>query len=197
MAFLTSARPPRPLWAWRIPYRQATHGLHRTLISPPRSNSGPLLSRRSDRELPPVSSHRRWLRTLPVFAVIIIASTFGIFNYQKSSSSVVSSTLYALRRSDKAREALGDEISFAHRIPWISGELNQLHGRIDISFWVKGNLAKGKMRFKSTRESRMSFFRTEEWSLEMEDGRIIQLLDGTDSDPFQDSTSKAVELTSA
>ena len=44
----------------------------------------------------------------------------GIFNYQKSSSSVVNSTLYALRTSTKAREVLGDEIYFAQKIPWIS-----------------------------------------------------------------------------
>ena len=81
----------------------------------------------------------------------------GIFNYQKSSSSVVNSTLYALRTSTKAREVLGDEIYFAQKFPWISGEMNQLHGQIDITFWVKGTKAKGRMRFKSVRENRMSF----------------------------------------
>lgn len=81
----------------------------------------------------------------------------GIFNYQKSSSSVVHSTLYALRTSPRAREVLGDEIYFAQQIPWISGEMNQLHGRIDISFWVKGTKAQGKMRFRSIRPDRMSY----------------------------------------
>ncbi|KAI1928149.1 cytochrome oxidase assembly protein 1 [Ophidiomyces ophidiicola] len=110
---------------------------------------------------------------------------FGIFNYQKSSSSVVNSTMYALRTSSKAREILGDEIYFAQKVPWISGEMNQLHGRIDISFWVKGTRAKGKMRFKSIRANRMGFFHTEDWSLEMEDGTVILLLD--EGDPFQGS----------
>ena len=82
---------------------------------------------------------------------------FGIFNYQKSSSSVVSSTLYALRTSKQAREILGDEIYFAHKIPWISGTMDQLHGRIDISYWVKGTKSKGKMRFKSIRPDRTSY----------------------------------------
>ncbi|OKL58890.1 hypothetical protein UA08_05786 [Talaromyces atroroseus] len=107
----------------------------------------------------------------------------GIFNYQKSSSSVVSSTLYALRMSKQARDILGDEIYFAHRVPWISGTMNQLHGRIDISYWVKGTKSKGKMRFKSIRPDRLSYFRTEEWTLETEDGRVIQLLT-PDQDPF-------------
>lgn len=129
----------------------------RTLIPAPSPNSGPLLDRRADRELPSVNSRFRWARTFPLFALLVGAASLGMFNYQKSSSSVVSSTLYALRVSPRAREILGDEIYFAHKIPWISGELDQLHGRIDISFWVKGTRSKGKMRFKSTRPDRLSY----------------------------------------
>ncbi|KAJ5238663.1 hypothetical protein N7468_003282 [Penicillium chermesinum] len=154
------------------------------MIPAPGPNTGPLMERRADRELPTVNPARRWLWTFPIFAVAVGAAMFGIFNYQKSSSSVVNSTLYALRTSPRAREILGDEIYFAQQIPWISGEMNQLHGRIDISFWVKGTKAQGKMRFRSIRPDRMSFFRTEEWSLETEDGDVVQLLD-SDFDPFQ------------
>jgi cytochrome c oxidase assembly factor 1 len=114
------------------------------------------MERRADRELPTITP-RRWIRTLPVFVVVVGAAMLGIFNYQKSSSSVVSSTLYALRTSSQAREILGDEIYFAQQIPWISGEMNQLHGRINISFWVKGTKGQGKMRFRSIRPDRMSF----------------------------------------
>ncbi|PGH07954.1 hypothetical protein AJ80_07935 [Polytolypa hystricis UAMH7299] len=157
----------------------------RWLVAAPRPNSGPLMSRRADRELPSANSGRRWMRTLPIFAGIVAASALGIFNYQKSSSSIVSSTLYALRTSPKAREMLGDEIYFAQQIPWISGEMNQLHGRINISFWVKGTKGKGKMRFRSIRENRLSYFHTEEWSLEMEGGPVIHLLDLARGDPFK------------
>ncbi|KAJ5570384.1 uncharacterized protein N7459_009814 [Penicillium hispanicum] len=156
----------------------------RTMIPAPGPNTGPLMERRADRELPTINTSRRWLRSFPIFAVAVGAAMLGIFNYQKSSSSVVSSTLYALRTSPQAREILGDEIYFAQQIPWISGEMNQLHGRIDISFWVKGTKAQGKMRFRSIRPDRMSFFRTEEWSLQTEDGTLVQLLD-KDSDPFR------------
>ncbi|EAW10063.1 cytochrome c oxidase assembly factor 1 family protein [Aspergillus clavatus NRRL 1] len=157
----------------------------RNLIPAPKANSGPLMERRADRELPSINSEkRRWIKTLPIFTVVVGAAMLGIFNYQKSSSSVVSSTLYALRTSPRAREILGDEIYFAQQIPWISGEMNQLHGRINISFWVKGTKGQGKMRFRSIRPDRMSYFRTEEWSLETEDGHVIQLLD-QGSDPFR------------
>ncbi|EGD88382.1 hypothetical protein H112_04860 [Trichophyton rubrum D6] len=174
----------RPMLKPSISLRSSTPA-RRTLVAPPQPNSGPLLSRRADRELPSLGSHRRWLRTIPIFLAIIGVSSLAIFNYQKSSSSIVSSTLYALRHSPKARELLGDEIYFAQRIPWISGEMNQLHGRIDISFWVKGTRGKGKMRFKSTRESRSGYFNTEIWSLEMEDGTAVPLLNQTEEDPFK------------
>lgn len=130
----------------------------RSLIAPPRENSGPLMSRRSDRALPPVpSSARVWLKTLPIFIVIIVVSALGIFNYQKASSSIVNSTLYALRTSEAGREALGEEIYFRDKFPWIWGKMNQLHGRINISFAVKGTKGKGMMKFRSERRTRMGY----------------------------------------
>ncbi|KAN0112983.1 DUF1783 domain containing protein [Hyaloscypha variabilis] len=156
----------------------------RSLVSAPKAGDGPLMSRRPDRELPDIPQNgMRWVRTVPIFLAVLISSTLAIFNYQKSSSSVVSSTMYALRTSPKARDYLGDEIYFAHKMPWIWGEMNQLHGRIDIQFEVKGKKNSGTMRFKSFRATRMGMFETTEWSLETKDGTKIDLLDG--SDPFQ------------
>ncbi len=151
---------PRPSLPFRLAFRlhlrqRLPTSPHRTLIAPPTPGSGPLMERRSDRALPSVTPSRRWLRTLPLFLVLLGASTLAIFNYQKSSSSVVSSTLYALRMSPKARAVLGDEIYFRAKIPWIMGEMNQLHGRIDIKFWVKGKEGEGLMRFRSLRRERL------------------------------------------
>lgn len=143
------------------------------------------MERRPDRELPNTDGFR-WWRTLPLFAAAIAASSVAIFNYQKLSSPVVASTLYALRTSRKAREYLGDEVYFRRQIPWISGQMNQLRGRIDISFAVKGTRARGVMRFASHRPTARGVFETTEWSLETEDGRVIDLLDdGTGLDPFR------------
>lgn len=119
------------------------------------------MERRADRALPTISTNSfKWLRSLPIFALIMVGSTLAIFNYQKQSSSVVNSTLYALRTNPEAREILGDEIYFASQIPWIRGEINQLHGRIDMSFWVKGTKKQGLMRFRSERKTRMGFVST-------------------------------------
>ncbi|KAJ9619489.1 cytochrome oxidase assembly protein 1 [Taxawa tesnikishii (nom. ined.)] len=122
---------------------------------------------------------------MPIFIAVMTVSTLAIFNYQKSSSSVVSSTLYALRTNSEARAVLGDEVYFASKMPWIGGELNQLHGRININFWVKGTKQKALMKFRSERKTRMGLFETLEWTLQTEDGRIIDLLQGSGADPFQ------------
>ncbi|XWX00813.1 hypothetical protein V2A60_008834 [Cordyceps javanica] len=150
----------------------------------PKAGDGPLMARRADRELPDISQVGfRWGRTLPLFAVLVAASSFAIFNYQKSSSPVIASTLYALRTSPKARAALGDEIYFKHQIPWIGGEMNQMQGRIDIHFSVRGSKGTAVMRFTSSRPSSRSLFETSEWSLRTEDGTWIDLLE--DGDPFK------------
>ncbi|KAK3314960.1 cytochrome oxidase assembly [Apodospora peruviana] len=157
----------------------------RTVTSAPKPGDGPLMERRADRELPDIDTQRfRWARTLPIFALLIAAASVAIFNYQKSSSPVVSSTLYALRTSPKARDLLGENIYFEQQIPWISGEMNQLHGRINVSFRVKGTKSTGVMRFASTRPSPRGVFETLEWSLEMPDGRRTDLLED-EGDPFK------------
>lgn len=140
---------------WRHPLIPQTRIHIRTLIPAPAPNSGPIMERRSDRALPSIRSSYRWLKTLPLFILILTGSALGIFNYQKSSSSVVTSTMFALRRNRQARELLGDEIYFKHRIPWIWGQMNQLHGRIDISYSVKGSRDEGVVRFRCFRRGRM------------------------------------------
>lgn len=120
---------------------------------------------------------------MPIFIFLVVGSSLAIFNYQKSSSPVVAGTLYSLRTSARAREHLGDDIYFKQQIPWISGEMNQLHGRINISFKVKGTKNAGTMRFVSHRPSPKAMFETTEWSLETDDGRHIDLLE--DGDPFK------------
>lgn len=147
----TRAAPLRQL------LRTSRQTTRRTLIAAPKPNSGPLMERRADRALPSVTTSNVWLRTLPIFAAICIGSTLAIFNYQKSNSSVVSSTMYSLRTNEEARRLLGDEIYFAQSIPWIWGSIDQVHGRIDISFKVKGTRGAGMMRFRSERARRMGY----------------------------------------
>lgn len=63
--------------------------------------------------------------------------------------------MYALRTSEIGQRELGEEIYFRDMWPWIWGEMNQLHGRVDIRFGVKGTTGRGVMRFKSERRGRL------------------------------------------
>jgi cytochrome c oxidase assembly factor 1 len=136
--------------------------------------------------IPPLISPQV-LKTFPIFIVAMTVSVLVFFNYQKQESSVVTSTLYALRTNPLVREELGDEIYFASKYPWISGEINQVHGRIDISFNVKGTKRQGNVRLRCKRRGRGGLYSTREWSLTMEDGRKLELYDpkGDAIDPFQ------------
>ncbi|KAF4595949.1 cytochrome oxidase assembly [Ophiocordyceps camponoti-floridani] len=114
----------------------------------PKKGDAPLMTRRADRKLPNLSQIRppTWRRTLPFFILTMALASAAIFNYQKTTSPVIAAALYALRTSPVARAHLGDDIYFAHAIPWISGELNTLRGRVDICFSVKGDRGKGVVR---------------------------------------------------
>jgi cytochrome c oxidase assembly factor 1 len=131
---------------------------------------------------------RQVTRTLPIFIFLMSASIFAFFNYQKQESSVVTSTLYALRTNQLVRDILGDEIYFASKYPWIKGEINQVHGRINISFWVKGTKTQGEVKLRCRRKGRGGYFTTQEWSLTLDDGRVLYLYDpeGNAIDPFQE-----------
>jgi cytochrome c oxidase assembly factor 1 len=54
-----------------------------------------------------------------------------------------------------------------------------MQGIINISFWVKGTKGQGKVKFVSVKRGRErgTYFETVEWSLQFEDGRMIQLLE--------------------
>jgi cytochrome c oxidase assembly factor 1 len=126
-------------------------------------------------------------KTFPIFVLAMFLTTFAFFNYQKQESSVVTSTLYALRTNPAVRDLLGDEIYFASKYPWIKGEINQVHGRIDIRFWVKGTRREGEVRLRCKR-GRKGLYATQEWSLTMDDGMRMELYDpkGDAIDPFRD-----------
>jgi cytochrome c oxidase assembly factor 1 len=67
--------------------------------------------------------------------------------------------------------------------------MNQLHGRIDISFKVKGTKSGGVMKFASFRPSPRGMFETSEWSLVTDEGVVIDLLE--EGDPFKVMTGAA------
>ncbi|KAH4412088.1 hypothetical protein HBI25_050030 [Parastagonospora nodorum] len=178
--------PSKPVVPWKTP---TSVWSPENLIPPPKDGEI-LLERRPNRALPPVPPliSPQVLKTFPIFIIAMVITTGAFFNYQKQESSVVTSTLYALRTNPGVRELLGDEIYFASKYPWIKGEINQVHGRIDIRFWVKGTKRQGEVRLRCRRRGRGGLYATQEWSLTMDDGERVELYDpkGDAIDPFSD-----------
>ncbi|KAH8701465.1 cytochrome oxidase complex assembly protein 1-domain-containing protein [Phaeosphaeriaceae sp. PMI808] len=176
----------KPVVPWKTP---TSVWSPENLIPPPKEGEI-LLERRPNRALPPIPPliPPQVAKTFPIFVIAMIITTAAFFNYQKQESSVVTSTLYALRTNPAVRAELGDEIYFASKYPWIKGEINQVHGRIDIKFWVKGTKRQGEVRLRCRRKGRGGLYYTQEWSLAMEDGTVMELYDpnGNAIDPFQD-----------
>jgi len=194
-----------------VPWKTPTSVWSPENLIPPPKDGEILMERRPNRELPPYvpQSHnaitsqvlptkltlsvpplisKQVVRTFPIFLLAMFFTTAAFFNNQKQESSVVTSTLYALRTNPAVREQLGDEIYFASKYPWIKGEINQVHGRIDITFWVKGTRKQGEVRLRCRRRGRGGLYYTQEWSLTMEDWERMELYDpnGNAIDPFQD-----------
>ncbi|RII14491.1 hypothetical protein CUC08_Gglean004074 [Alternaria sp. MG1] len=172
-----------------VPWKTPTSVWSPENLIPPPKDGEVLLERRPNRALPPVPPliSPQVIKTLPLFIIAMTISLFAFFNYQKQESSVVTATLYALRTNPMVREQLGDEIYFASKYPWIKGEINQLHGRIDVSFWVKGTKRAGEVKLRCRRRGRGGLYYTQEYSLTMEDGTKMELYDpeGNAIDPFQ------------
>ncbi|KAF7730539.1 hypothetical protein EC973_001920 [Apophysomyces ossiformis] len=109
-----------------------------------------------ERELPvSTTSNRRWrlVGGIAVGSVLWGAVLAASMNYQKTSSSVVNGTLFTVRYDPRVMELLGDKIDYADRYPWISGTVNHLKGKVDVSFDVAGSTGeRGKVHFCSVRQ---------------------------------------------
>ncbi|KAG4305349.1 hypothetical protein PORY_001519 [Pneumocystis oryctolagi] len=90
------------------------------------------------------------------------------FNHQRFISPVVSYLIYQLKCSPIAQSYLGENIDFTCKWPWISGEINYLKGRIDLSFRVGGSQYiedRATVKFKSVRKSSNSEWITLVWAI--------------------------------
>jgi cytochrome c oxidase assembly factor 1 len=105
------------------------------------------------------------------------ASMLGIIKYEDANSPVVSSTLYTLRRSSSARDALGQNITFASVMPWISGTIGAGIGVVDFRYRVKGDRAQGVVHFSARRDPKMHRFVVLDWSVTPDGGEKISLMD--------------------
>ncbi|GAV52713.1 hypothetical protein ZYGR_0AG07040 [Zygosaccharomyces rouxii] len=135
---------------------------------------------RVERELPDPFAHRVKNRaTFVTFSVGVAAALAIIFNYEKTESPIISNTFYHLRRSPRTRELLGENIEFDGLMPWVHGELNQVAGKVNIRFNIKGsNGTKAVVRLVANKDNEFQEFLIHEWSLTADDKQIDLLEEG-------------------
>ncbi|KAI9632559.1 cytochrome oxidase complex assembly protein 1-domain-containing protein [Dioszegia hungarica] len=104
-----------------------------------------MYERPGGRELPMISSRLPWfialgLLGMGVWGAFILQAT----NAERLASSVLRQVNFQLRNSNDVRELLGDGIRLEPNWlgigePWISGSINMMQGRVDLSFRIIGS----------------------------------------------------------
>lgn len=129
-----------------------------------------------DRELPdPFISRRQNRQYFWAYGLGVVLACAIIFNYEKTRSPIVNSVMYFLRRSQNAKQTLGDGINFKYSWPWVWGTLNTVKGDIDIEFAVKGSENSGTLKLKANRESRLHPFKIHHWILQINDNQKTEI----------------------
>lgn len=136
---------------------------------------------RIDRELPdPTTERRKRIAGFLLFSVAIGSALSLIFNYEKTESPIISNTLYYIRRSPATKNILGESIEFDGIIPWVYGELNSVKGRINITFYIKGDKnVTGTVRLVADRNTHDEEFLIHEWSVTAAGQKIDLLAENT------------------
>lgn len=135
-----------------------------------------------DVELPdPQAQSRKYKYQFAAFVTVVTVSFILIVNYEKTASPIIGSTLHFLRRSDKVKQLLGNHVDFQNKIfPWVWGELNQVKGRINISFKIQGDNGKvGTVILIADRPNKRTPLTIHQWSV---------VVDGTVHDILHDDT---------
>lgn len=163
--------------------------INKTIISNVRHNSTSTSATtkhdkplRIDRELPdPTKDQRKLIASFILFGGIMVAALAVIFNYEKTENAIVANTLYQLRRSEKIRDLIGENIEFDGLVPWVYGQLNPMAGKVNIRFYIKGNKNKsGEIKLVADRSNKDQEFLIHEWSLTV-DGEQFDLLEENSS----------------
>ncbi|QPG76403.1 hypothetical protein FOA43_003792 [Brettanomyces nanus] len=121
--------------------------------------------------------------TFTVFFVCMTIAVTGIFQYEKISCPIMNATMYYLRRSQLAKDHLGDGITYGGLIPYISGKLNTMQGIVDIHTNVEGDNGKATMYLKAGKRfnGEEEKFYIDKWTLVTADGTTLALMNDDDN----------------
>ncbi|RUS20644.1 hypothetical protein BC938DRAFT_475524 [Jimgerdemannia flammicorona] len=159
--------------------RTLSHSFRPVLLRRPVTTATATAPSPQTRPLPRTTSNRTPL--LVALGVVGVGAWIGgialATNYQRLSSSVVHGTLFTVRYDPCVKELLGEHVDYADSWPWISGSVNHLQGKIDITFTVKGDKGKrAEVHFASRR--RRQEWVTLDFSVKTQDGETLQFRNG-------------------
>ncbi|OCF32283.1 hypothetical protein I317_07133 [Kwoniella heveanensis CBS 569] len=137
-----------------------------------------IYERPGDRELPRIGV---------LLALGVLGLGWGLFllhatNQERLSSSVLRQVTFQLRNSKEVIAVLGEHIKlqenwWALGQPWISGTINLMQGRVDLSFRIKGDKGSGTVYFTSIRPQEKGAWRIVRYKIIADDGEVVRLED--------------------
>lgn len=141
-----------------------------------------IYERPGGRELPKVRG------TAPfVIALGLLGLGWGLFilhatNSERLSSSVLRQATFQLRNSKEVIALLGENVRLVEEwwalgAPWISGTINLMQGRVDLSFRIRGSKGAGTVYFTSIRPQEQGAWRIVRYKVIADDGQVIRLED--------------------
>lgn len=139
--------------------------------------------RPGERELPKLKA--RWplylgfgLAGVGAWAAFVLWAT----NAERLASSVLRQVTFQLRNSAEVAAALGDNVRLEDSVggfgpPWISGSINNMQGRVDLSFRVTGSHGAGTVYFTSIRPKQEGAWRIVRYKIITDSGETVRLED--------------------
>lgn len=129
-----------------------------------------------EREFPdPFTAKKRNRKYFLAYGLGVTLACLVVFNYEKTTSPIINSVMYFMRRSQNAKQLLGENIDFKYSWPWIWGTLNTVRGDVDINFAVKGSQNSGTLKLKASRESKIHPFIIHHWTLQINDTQRTEI----------------------
>ncbi|WVW80070.1 hypothetical protein I302_102043 [Kwoniella bestiolae CBS 10118] len=136
---------------------------------------------------------RPWDRDLPkirnklpfVIALGLLGLGWGAFllhatNAERLASSVLRQVTFQLRNSKEVIAVLGENVRLVENWwalgqPWISGTINLMQGRVDLSFRITGDKGAGTVYFTSIRPQEQGAWRIVRYKIIADDGEVVRL----------------------
>ncbi|PPQ71067.1 hypothetical protein CVT24_009868 [Panaeolus cyanescens] len=137
-------------------------------------------------------------RSKPKWPIFLVAAVVGVSgwaafmtfasNQEKLSTSVYRSIMRALKGDAALQEKLGDVIRpqpewWLNGDPYISGQIAQLQGNIDVSFRIRGSKGSGTVYFTSIRKEKGAPYTVLRFKVICDDGTVIHVSDSASSPP--------------